>query len=63
MDHVVNQEYDLAPDIDAAVRQRDDQRCCVTGWYDNVKPTYIISPSILRDADLQPEVCLQNLQT
>lgn len=54
---VVNREHPVAPDIDAAVREREGQRCCVTGWRKDVKPTYIISPSILEDADLKPGVC------
>lgn len=54
---IVNREVNAAPDIEAAVRQRENHRCCITGRLKDVKPTYIISPSILQDPDLQPEVC------
>lgn len=52
----VNREHSVAPDIDAALRERENQRCCITGWRKDVQPTYIVSPSILKDSDLQPGV-------
>lgn len=58
----VNREDDVAPEIDAAVREREGHRCCVTGWRDGVKPVYIIPPSIRQDSDLQPGVCLYTFQ-
>lgn len=58
----VNPEDDVAPELDAAVRGRENHRCCVTGWRDGVKPVYIVPPSIRQDSDLQPEVCLRALQ-
>ncbi|PGH19448.1 hypothetical protein AJ80_03949 [Polytolypa hystricis UAMH7299] len=51
----------VSPDIDAALREREGHRCCVTGWTDNVKATYVIAPSIVYDKDLQSEGRLRPL--
>ncbi|KAK2760389.1 hypothetical protein FQN54_002459 [Arachnomyces sp. PD_36] len=50
----MNREHGVNPETDTALRQRENQRCCVTGWREDVKPTYIVSPSILQDPDFQP---------
>lgn len=49
----MNREDNVALEIGDAVRERDGHLCCVTGWHDDVKPTYIVAPSILEDGDLQ----------
>lgn len=55
-DMIVNHIHDVNPEVEAALRERENQRCCVTGWSEDVKPTYIVSPLILRDSDFQPGV-------
>ncbi|EEP76611.1 predicted protein [Uncinocarpus reesii 1704] len=40
-------------EIKAALNERDGHRCRVTGSDTDVKPTYIVAPSVVHDADLR----------
>ncbi|PGH15016.1 hypothetical protein AJ79_02698 [Helicocarpus griseus UAMH5409] len=49
------------PDTDTALRERDANRCCVSGVRDDLKATYIVSPSVKEDKDLRPGGSLRGL--
>lgn len=51
----VFREEKVTPEVEAALYDRDGDKCCITGSAD-VVPTYIIAPSIVDDKDLQPGV-------
>ncbi|KAK2797660.1 hypothetical protein FQN51_008354 [Onygenales sp. PD_10] len=44
----------VSPALDAAIRERENHRCRVTGKTRNLQATYIIAPSIVDDKDLRP---------
>lgn len=54
----VSRDDKVSPEIEAALFERDGRRCCVNGFETDVKPTYIIAPSIVDDEAIQPGVCL-----
>ncbi|PGH11071.1 hypothetical protein AJ79_05113 [Helicocarpus griseus UAMH5409] len=56
-----NRADSVSPEINAALRERDDYRCCITGLQDNVEATYIIAPSIVQDPDLIERASLRLL--
>jgi hypothetical protein len=56
---VLRDDPPIEPEIEAALRERQGNRCCVSGRQtDDLKPTYIVSPSIKDDADLRLGVCV-----
>lgn len=59
--NVVNRDDRVPPELNAAVRERENHRCCVTGSRNNLSASYIVSPSILQDEELRPGVCLLTL--
>ncbi|EAS30355.3 uncharacterized protein CIMG_05834 [Coccidioides immitis RS] len=44
----------VPPQIEAGLRERDGHRCCITGSTVDVKPIYILAPSLVNDSDLCP---------
>ncbi|KAI1917439.1 hypothetical protein LOZ53_004722 [Ophidiomyces ophidiicola] len=50
----VSRDDNVSPEIEAALRERDDNHCCIKGTDVDTKPTYIIAPSIVEDPALQP---------
>ncbi|KAK2743039.1 hypothetical protein FQN57_004995 [Myotisia sp. PD_48] len=44
----------ISADVEASLRQRQGNRCYVSGFDINLKPTYILSPSIFDGEDLKP---------
>lgn len=52
----MNRDETVPEDLEAAVRERENNRCCLTGEKDNLKATYIVPPSLFDDDDLQPGV-------
>ncbi|KAL1954767.1 hypothetical protein VTO42DRAFT_715 [Malbranchea cinnamomea] len=51
----VNRDVQVPKRLEAAVREREKDSCCVTGQKKNLQATYIVPPSVLGDEDLRPD--------
>ncbi|PGH11612.1 hypothetical protein AJ79_04752 [Helicocarpus griseus UAMH5409] len=56
-----NRDDTITAEVEAALRERDGHRCCITGSQKNIEPTYIVAPSILHDPDFGKEGRLRAL--
>lgn len=45
-------------DVEAALYERENGRCCASGWDKDLRGTFVVPPSIVNDEDLQPGVCV-----
>ncbi|KMU78038.1 hypothetical protein CISG_06800 [Coccidioides immitis RMSCC 3703] len=54
-------EVTVSSSVDKALRKREKNRCCISKHGDRLEATYVVSPSILNDKDLQPEGTLRPL--
>ncbi|EEP77044.1 predicted protein [Uncinocarpus reesii 1704] len=59
----LTRENPISPEVEAALLERDNRRCCITGLDTNLKYTYIIPPSIASDSDLQKGVSVPTIFT
>ncbi|OJD13260.1 hypothetical protein AJ78_06267 [Emergomyces pasteurianus Ep9510] len=56
-----SRDYHITAEVQAALHERDGRQCCITGSPDDVKPTYIVSPSVLCDPDFGDGAPLRQL--
>ncbi|QVM10900.1 hypothetical protein D8B26_005551 [Coccidioides posadasii str. Silveira] len=54
-------EVTVSSSVDKALREREKYRCCISKHGDRLEATYVVSPSILNDKDLQPGGTLRPL--
>lgn len=53
----VSRDEPVPEDLEAALRERDSNRCSLTGERDNLKATYIVPPSLLATMIGAPGYC------
>lgn len=46
----------MPQDLEVAAREREKNRCGITGQIEDLRATYVIPPSFLEDEDLRPGV-------